>query len=147
MEYHTTILKNEILPSAATWIDLEDIMQSKISDTEEDKHCRLPRWLSSKESAGQCRRHRFDPWVGKIPWRRKWPLASVFLPRKSHGERSLVGNSPWDPERIRQDSVTEQQHMCMHIKFLQSCRPLCGPMDWGPPGSSVHGILQARIPE
>ena len=32
----------------------------------------LPRWLSGKESACQSRRLRFDPWVGKIPWRRKW---------------------------------------------------------------------------
>ena len=37
---------------------------------------RLPRWLSGKESVCRCRRcrgHRFDPWVGKIPWRREWP--------------------------------------------------------------------------
>ena len=33
---------------------------------------RLPLWLSSKESACQCRRCRFNPWVRKIPWRRKW---------------------------------------------------------------------------
>ena len=29
-------------------------------------------WLSSKESTYQCRRHRFDPWVRKIPWKREW---------------------------------------------------------------------------
>ena len=32
----------------------------------------LPQWISGKESTCQRRRHRFDPWVGKIPWRRKW---------------------------------------------------------------------------
>ena len=31
----------------------------------------LPRWLRRKELACQCRRHGFDPWIGKIPWRRK----------------------------------------------------------------------------
>ena len=36
-----------------------------------------------------------DPWVGKIPWRRKWQPASVCLPGKSQGRRSLVGYSPW----------------------------------------------------
>ena len=36
----------------------------------------------------------FNPWVGKIPWRRKWQPTSVFLPGESHGERSLVGHSP-----------------------------------------------------
>ena len=56
----------------------------------------FPRWLSVKEAACQCRRHRrcgFSPWVGKIPWRRKWQLTPVFLPRKFQGQRSLVGYS------------------------------------------------------
>ena len=35
----------------------------------------------------ECRRGRFNPWVRKIPWRRKWQLTPVFLPRKSHGDR------------------------------------------------------------
>ena len=38
----------------------------------------------------------FNPWVGKIPWRREWQPTPVFLPRKSHGQRSLVGYSPWN---------------------------------------------------
>ena len=37
----------------------------------------------------------FDPWVGKIPWRRKWQPTPVFLSEESHGQRSLVGCSPW----------------------------------------------------
>ena len=49
-------------------------------------------WLSGKEST--CRRQRFDPWIVKIPWRRKWQPTPVFLPGKSHGQRSLAGNSP-----------------------------------------------------
>ena len=51
----------------------------------------LPWWLSSKESACQCRRHRFDPWVRKIPWRRK--PTPVLLSGKSHRQRSLAGYS------------------------------------------------------
>ena len=42
-------------------------------------------WLSGKESTCQCKRLEFDPWVRKIPWRRKWQLISVFLSAKSHG--------------------------------------------------------------
>ena len=38
----------------------------------------------------QCRRPGFDPWVRKIPWRRKWQPTPVFLPGESHGQRSLV---------------------------------------------------------
>jgi len=41
------------------------------------------------------RRPRFNPWVKKIPWRRKWQSTPVFLPGKFHGQRSLVGYSPW----------------------------------------------------
>ena len=37
----------------------------------------------------------FDPWVRKIPWRREWHPTPVFSPGKPHGQRSLVGNSPW----------------------------------------------------
>ena len=40
------------------------------------------------------KRHRFDPWVGKTSWRRKWQPTPVFLPGESHGQRSLVGYSP-----------------------------------------------------
>ena len=54
----------------------------------------LPWWLGGKESIFQCRRCRFNPWVEKTPWRRKWQPASVFLPGKSHGQRSLTGYSP-----------------------------------------------------
>ena len=39
-------------------------------------------------------RDRFNPWVGKIPWRRAWQLTPVFLPGESHGQRNLVGYSP-----------------------------------------------------
>ena len=50
-----------------------------------------------KESACQYRRHKrrgFDPWVGKIPWRRAWQPTPVFLPGESHGQGSLSGCSP-----------------------------------------------------
>ena len=43
----------------------------------------------------QCRRTSFDPWVGKIPWRRIWQTAPLFLPGESYGQRSLAGYSPW----------------------------------------------------
>ena len=51
------------------------------------------RWLSGKESACQCRRCGFNPWVRKISWRRECQPTPVFLPGKSYGQRSLVGYS------------------------------------------------------
>ena len=89
----------------------------------------LPRWLRGKKPLCQCRRyksHRFNPRIGKIPWRRAWQHTPVFLPGESHGQGSPVGCSPggrrelascgssaslkwninthlssWDPERHR----------------------------------------------
>ena len=49
----------------------------------------LPRWRSAKESACQCRRCRFDPWVREIPWRRKWQPPPLFLLGKFNALRSL----------------------------------------------------------
>ena len=57
----------------------------------------FPGGASGKEPACQCRRLKrlgFSPWVGKIPWRRARQLTPVFLPGKSHGQRSLGGYSP-----------------------------------------------------
>ena len=50
----------------------------------------MHRWSSGKESTYQCRRCGFDRWGGKIHWRRKWQPTPVFLPGKSHGQRSLM---------------------------------------------------------
>ena len=161
-------------------------------------------WLSAKESACHYRRCRLDLWVVKISWRRKWQPTPVSLPRKSHGQRSLVGYSPWGckkqdmTERLTLhhiDSIKFVQSLLTSnaaaVKSLQSCPTLCDPidkqpsrlphpwdspgkntgvgyhfllqcmkvksesevtqscpnpsdpMDCSPPGSSVHGILQA----
>ena len=55
----------------------------------------LPRWLSGKESTCQCRRCRFDPWVGKIPLEGNGKVTRVLLPGKFYGQRSLAGYSSW----------------------------------------------------
>ena len=153
----------------------------------------------------------FNPWVGKILWRRKWQSTPVFLPGKFHGQRSLADYSPWVlkeldmTERLTNThmllSIAEQNFQCcldktsalppslldsvtlsvalaacrkpyaspvfghlvwhlLSLKYLfcfssskawsevtQSCPTLCDPVDCSPPGSSVHGILQARILE
>ena len=57
----------------------------------------FPGGTSGKEPACQHRRLKrcgFDPWVGKIPWRRKWQPTPVFLPGEPHGQRSLAGCGP-----------------------------------------------------
>ena len=49
----------------------------------------------------------FDPWFGKISWRKKWQLTPVFLPGKSHEQRSLVGYRPWGRKEL---DTTERLH-------------------------------------
>ena len=68
---------------------------------------RLHRQLSGKESECQCRRLVLDPWVDKIPWRSKWQLTLVFLSGESHGQRSLLGYSPWG---LRELDMTKQRN-------------------------------------
>ena len=72
---------------------------------------RLPRWYSDKEFACQCRRCIFDPWVGKIPWRRAWQPTPVLLPGESHRQRSLAGYSPW----VHEESDTTERLTLTHI--------------------------------
>ena len=76
-------------------------------------------WLSGREPACQFReskRRRFNPWVWKIPWSRKWQPTPICLPGKFHGQRSLVGYSPWGP---KESDVTEQERtsfLCCNVK-------------------------------
>ena len=60
----------------------------------------LPWWLRGYSVCLQCRGPGFDPWVRKIPWRRKWQPTTVHLRGKSHGRRSLVDYSPWDRKEL-----------------------------------------------
>ena len=65
----------------------------------------------------QCGRPGFDPWVGKIPWKRKWQPTLVLLPGKFHGQRNSVGYSPKD----HKESHTAKQ---LHFHCLQAGRVL-----------------------
>ena len=59
-----------------------------------------------------------DPWVGKIPWRRKWQSTPVFLPGESHGWRSLVGYSP---QGRKESDTTEELHFHLHHHGSSIC--------------------------
>ena len=79
----------------------------------------FPGITSGKESTCQCRRHkrrRFDPWLGKIPWRRKWQPPPVFLPGKFSGQRSLVSCSP----RSYKESDTTEHNTQNKILFKEN---------------------------
>ena len=70
----------------------------------------FPVGASGKEPTCQCRRYKrlnFEPWLRKIPWRRAWQPTPVFLPGKSHGQRSLTGYSSWGCKEL---DTTERLH-------------------------------------
>ena len=79
-------------------------------------------WFFSDGSAGKeplcqcrrCKRHKFDPWVRMMPWGKKQQPTPVFLPGKFHGQRSLLGYSPWG----REESDTTER---LHFHFSLSC--------------------------
>ena len=69
---------------------------------------------SGKEPARLCRRCKklgFDPWVRKIPWRRKWHPTPVFLPGKFYGQRSLAGYSQ---QGRKESDMIEHVPTCAH---------------------------------
>ena len=76
---------------------------------------RLPWWLRWWRIHLQCRRPRFNPLVGKIPWRRKWQPTPVFLPREFHGQRNLVGYSPWSDKELDMTDQITHTHTHTHI--------------------------------
>ena len=67
-----------------------------------------PLWLRWYRICLQCRRLEFNPRVRKISWKREWRPVSVFLSGEFHGQRSLIGYSPW---RCKKSYTTEQLNM------------------------------------
>ena len=87
----------------------------------------FPWWLRWFRICLLCRRHRFDPWVGKIPQRREWQPTPVFLAGESHGQRSLTGDGPWD----HKDSDTTQRLSFHFSVALRIESPHLGDMAHG----------------
>ena len=99
-----------------------------------------------------------DPWVRKIPWRRKWQPTPVFLPGECHGQRSLVDYSPWGHlRRVGRDWTHSHRGACpvlvysrlwnVHWKHRWVWISPLGGWDWGPSrgsGSAV-GCISAKL--
>ena len=79
----------------------------------------LPWWLREKRICLQWGRPRFDPWVGKIPWRRERQLTPVLLLGKFHGWRNLLGYSPWG---CKESDMTERLHFHFSLSLFTFMR-------------------------
>ena len=92
-------LPGESRDGGAWWTAVSGVTQSQTQ---------LKRFSSSSSSSGKeppcqcrkCKRCRLNPWVWKIPWKRKWQSTPVFLSGKSHGQRSPAGYSPWGHKEL-----------------------------------------------
>ena len=82
----------------------------------------FPGGSDGKQSACNAGDPGFTPWVGKIPWRRKWQPTWVFLPGKSQRQRSLAGYSPWCCKRVRHD-FKQQQSLYLQRPFTLASQP------------------------
>ena len=114
----------------------------------------FPAGASSKEPACQCRRQKrckFDLWVKKIPWRRTRQPTPVSLPGESHGQRSLVGYSPWGHKnQTRLSNYT--RHFREELRqsiWGRDCAPppkLQGiPLNYTPDTPFPHVIMQEHL--
>ena len=105
----------------------------------------MPPFHSLKIYSLQRERPGFNPWVGKIPWRRKCQSTPVLLPGKSHGQRSLVGYSPWGR---KESDTTERLYLTPYYgegngNPLQ-CSCLENPRDGGARWAAICGVAQSR---
>ena len=93
--------------------DWSDLAAAAHQASGKDPSCYRRRW----KTCG------FDPWVGKIPWRRKWQPTPVFLPRQSHGQRSSVDYSPLvhkESETFMTEATCTQVAISIQISYSNS---------------------------
>ena len=125
----------------------------------------LSRWLSGKESACQCSRLGFHPWLEKIPWSRRGKPTPVFLPGKFRRQRSLAAYNSWGRKMVDTTATSGREPMQislsiyifrytrMHVNSIllgeghgtplqYSC--LENPMDGGAQWAAVHGVSKSR---
>ena len=102
----------------------------------------FPWWLRWQSVCPQCQKPRFDPWVGKIPWRRKWQPTPVFLPGKSHGQRSLEGCSPWGRKGLDTTERLTHTEIMQPWKWVLRCKAM-STVD----GNGVKKLKKERLGE
>ena len=75
-------------------------------------------------------KNQFDPWFGKIPWRREWQPTPVFLPGEFHGQRSLAGYIQWGPKELDTTEQLTFTFFSLSPKAIYSCCLVSMVGDW-----------------
>ena len=102
----------------------------------------LPWWVRQGRISLSFRRPGFDLWVGKILWRREWQPTPIFLPREFHGQRSLLGYSPWG---CKESDGTEQLTLLLSS---QEALPPTGVFLWiSPPKTRWLRFKSTKCPK
>ena len=127
------------------------LILNQVDDDKIWSHWGFPDGTSGKQFTCQqrrCKRHGFDPWVGKIPWRRARQPISVFF---FCLENPMDRGDWWDTVHGVAQSQTQLKQLSTHheseSEVTQLCPTLCNPMNCSLPGPLVHGIFQARVLE
>ena len=115
LSHHTRTADVASLYSDYSWSIPKPVIFKLVKTSTSVSLSGLPRWLSGKESACQCRRHRLDIWVRKVLWRRKWQPTPVFLPGEFYGQRSMAEYSPWHVKSQTWLSNWACTHECVFI--------------------------------
>ena len=91
-----------------------------------------------KEFAWEFKRCGFNPWVGKIPWSKKWQPTPLFLPGKSHGQRSLGGCSPGAAKSQKQLNRAQANSVSSGRRRGRPVTAKSRALETGRPGSESH---------
>ena len=117
--WFSELILSSLFPSSPATVSQEHPLTPLCGFTHSSE---FARWHSDQEPSCQCTRCKrgslFDPWVRKIPWRRKWKPTPSFLPREFHGQRSLVGYSPWG---CKESDVTEHTYTVGRYSVREKC--------------------------
>ena len=136
------------------WTEVHDVVQETgIKTTPMEKKCKKAKWLSGEalqiavkrrevKSKGEKERYKH------LNGRRQWQPTPVLLPGKSHGQRSLVGCSPWGCEEL---DMTERLHFHFSLSCIGEgngtplqCSCMENPRDRGAWWAAVYGVSQSR---
>ena len=107
---YVSFIDRQVLSTSATW---EVLTPRHLENC--NLQSRLQRWINGKESTCQAGVLRFNPWLGKIPWRRKWQPISSILAWEILWTEEPGGLQSMGLQRVRHDSMTKKWKLTIKV--------------------------------